>query len=109
MRLLAVLISSSFSNNQTASFLLDDSGYLVAHGGGIYNAKQADLFMKDFTLDGNLATGLGGGLYNEGYVKANEGVITLNSAKRGGGGVSNSGMLEMDRSTLSGNINWPRI
>ncbi len=103
----AVLLNSRVSHNQTKQVILDDGGYSAGDGGGIYNSSHADLYLKEYILSGNLATGLGGGIFNNGSIQADEGNISQNSGMKGAGGVFNSGTLKIDRSFISANSTGP--
>ena len=73
-------------------------------GGGIYNAGVMTIY--DSTVANNTVTGrYGGGIYNDsdGKLTICDSTITGNSAWQSGGGISNSGSLNLTNSTISGN------
>ena len=77
------------------------------YGAGIYN--DAILTIKDSTLSGNLASNLGGGIYNHGgTVTVQNSILSDNVAGYGGGGIYNfsGSTLTVKNCTFSTNWAW---
>ena len=77
-------------------------------GGGIYNAGTLEILRC--TISGNQAVGvrepgLGGGIYNASGAEINmvDSIISSNSADEGGG-IYNAGLMQIARTTISGNV-----
>jgi hypothetical protein len=91
------------------------SGNRAEYGGAIYIDYYAGsyfsgptrLAMTNSTISGNVATSLGGGLYNRGSSVITNSTISANVATMdeagGGGGIYNEGSLSIANSTISGN------
>jgi CSLREA domain-containing protein len=60
-------------------------------GGGLWNQIVATATFNNVAVEGNTADGEGGGIYNNGTIEFNGGNISMNTAPRGGG-LYNSGM-----------------
>jgi predicted outer membrane repeat protein len=54
-------------------------------GGGIYKRGGSNLFMSNVTISRNTAVKSGGGIYNDGRITMNSGIIENNNAPLGGG------------------------
>lgn len=73
-------------------------------GGGVYN-YLGTVHLSHCVLDSNEANGDGGGLYNFGTATASDCVFSNNKSTADlGGGIGNAGTLDLDHSTISGNI-----
>src|SRR5262249_43740401 len=81
------------------------SGNQAQGGGGLYNGPTAWLEVITSTISGNVVTGTGGGLLNDGGTVTVSGTEVLsNTAMDGhGGGIYNSGAMTLTHSTFSGN------
>lgn len=74
------------------------------NGGGIYN-DYGTVHLSHCVLDSNEANGNGGGLYTFGTASASDCVFSNNKSTADlGGGISNAGTLDLDHSTISGNV-----
>jgi hypothetical protein len=79
-------------------------GNRAGSGGGIEN--NGTLTLLNSTISGNVANGLGGGLYNSnpyGILTLTNSTVSGNTATSGGGGIHNDGTLTLLNSTISGN------
>jgi len=76
----------------------------AASGAGVNNIGiGATAEIRDTNIQGNVASGAGGGVYNSGTMTIHESLIALNRA-RSGGGIDHSGYtLDLTNVTLSGN------
>ena len=78
-------------------------------GGGVSNAApEARLKMTRTTVSGNFASegngnGSGGGVWNSGFLEVAESTFTRNVADSSGGGISNDGTAQLLTSTFDGN------
>jgi predicted outer membrane repeat protein len=82
------------------------------HGGGIHN--HGTLLLENSALSGNFAPGgfgrgvcdeaCGGGLYNAGTAGLINVTFSYNSAAGGGGGIANSGSLDLHHVTIADNL-----
>ncbi|MCP4216465.1 MAG: hypothetical protein GY765_17575 [bacterium] len=102
-------------------FLSPNVGSEGGRGGGIYNAKDAELSMYRCIIDGNYTSpahpfsgnqlngGTGGGICNSGTLYIANSIISNNYTGEGlpsghGGGIAHSeGQIEIHNSTISGN------
>ncbi len=66
------------------------NGSTNANGGGIYNAGGATLELDDCTIESSSATGMGGGLDNDGMATLTECTISGNTSSGYGGAIENS-------------------
>jgi hypothetical protein len=90
------------------------SGNYSYEGGGVFNRGQATV--ANCTLSGNsgrsgdMATGYGGGVYNDtvGALTVSGCTLSGNNAGSGGGGVYNAGRLTVLDSIFSGNYDFPQ-
>lgn len=95
--------SSEFTGNQAVS--VDPA--MRTGGGGIYNAKEektgavGQVSLRRSTLRQNVAHN-GAGIHNQGDMTVDSCTFTDNFAIKDGGGVFNSGTLQVKRSTLGG-------
>lgn len=72
-----------------------------ANGGGVFN--QGTLTLVNTSITENTAN-RGGGVYNEGALIAMDTLIQNNSAQFYGGGIYSTGLFDIQRSSLIGNI-----
>ena len=103
--------SGGVYNNRNAQFTMHDgniTGNFCSDGsGGVLNNVTATFIINDGniadnTTSGNMATGVGGGVYNIGTLEMYGGSITGNSAYEGGG-VYNTGTFGMYDGSIAGN------
>ncbi len=100
-----VVIDSSVLNENGVSYLEGTGG--AVNNGYSYDIPtnqniQGTLIMTDSTVSTNNAGQRGGGLFNTGNVQLTRVTLDQNTAPAGGG-VYNEGTLEINTSTLSGN------
>jgi len=77
-------------------------GAASGDGGGIYN--DGTLALTGATVSSNRSGADGGGIWNEGTLTLTECTVTGNTAAASGGGIENrSGIVELNRSTVSSN------
>jgi predicted outer membrane repeat protein len=95
--------------NQSADLLMGDctvSGNTAVLGAGLFNAADIErgrqAFLGTVTFRGNVASGSGGGLYNEGSLMADGGTKFINNgAAQDGGGIFNTpGIVAGDSLTM---------
>jgi hypothetical protein len=89
------------------------SGNSANTGAGIYNASTQTVLVggttlpansvSNSTISGNLASYVGGGIFNSGTLAVSNSILASNSAYPYGGGIFNSGTLTLDSSSLTGN------
>jgi hypothetical protein len=75
-------------------------------GGGIYNGYRSTLIIENSTISGNRSKfSYGGGINNDyqGTVTINNSTIASNKAGDDGGGIATNGVLNLNRSLISGN------
>jgi hypothetical protein len=90
----------------TISGLTITGGGGVAKGAGVFNSAGGNLALKNSTITGNTATGVGGGLANYGTAYLTNVTISGNSAPTGSGGGlfdGSTGTLTLTDCTVSGN------
>jgi CSLREA domain-containing protein len=89
---------------------IKNGGGTVNHGAGIYN-HGGNLTLERVALSGNVASHIGGGIYNaqmgtltvvNSTVSGNT-IISDDDPLSGGGGIFNKGSLTLNSSTISGN------
>ncbi len=123
------ILSSTFTNNKVSGassngagiynsgILMTLDGTTVSNntgardGGGINNVTGSSMTITNSTITGNLASGLGGGVYNDGddngmhptKMSIKSSTISGNSGPTGGGGIMNISILDITNSTISGN------
>jgi Ca2+-binding RTX toxin-like protein len=78
------------------------------NGGGIYNNSKGIISIADSTINNNIITGDGGGIYNSGIINIANSTISSNSASSSsfslrGGGIYNSGNIFIVNSTITNN------
>jgi hypothetical protein len=109
-----VYVSSSYGTKLTltnsvvsANSAEYGGGIYVAYVVGSYFAQPGRLVMTNSTISGNVATSLGGGIYNRGGATITSSTISANvatmDAAGGGGGIYNENSLTVTNSTISGN------
>jgi hypothetical protein len=79
-------------------------GDIAGPGGGIRIESGGIANIHSSTISHNVATGPGGGLFNEGTLNILNSAILNNTATGWGGGITNSGVLNIANSTIAGNI-----
>jgi hypothetical protein len=83
------------------------SGNKARRGGRLFNFDYGYLTIDNSTISGNTATATyGGGLYNRdsgSTMTVNNSTIVGNKAANASGGINNGGVLELNRSLISGN------
>ena len=97
--------ASIVSNSSTISGNSADN-----NGGGIYNTYNSMITVSNSTISGNSANkngasrqGEGGGIYNSGTVEVSYSTINGNSAIQNAGGIYNDSTFKVSNSTISGN------
>jgi len=92
------IYNANGSISLTNSLVCDNE---ATDGSGIFNADpSAQLTLDDQTrIEGNKATGLGGGIYNQGHVKITNSLIAANQAASGGG-IANSSIINFESSEI---------
>ena len=97
-------ITNSVISGNSAEY---GGGIYVHHVPGAYIAQPGRLVMTNSTISGNVATSLGGGLYNRGVSTITSSTISANvatmDAAGGGGGIYSENSLTVTNSTISGN------
>ncbi len=81
--------------------------YQTADGGGIYNDHNGNMSLRETQVNGNLASGAGGGIMNRAELDIAGGEVNENQARRMGGGISNEGQLVGRSFSLSDNTSGP--
>lgn len=101
----------SIGDNKTAEAKPDvincPKCFRVGHGGGIYNAEHRSLIIRNCIVHRNYASGLGGGINNEGLLDFSELYIAENNSRQSGGGINNSGIMNGKGTTIIHNISGP--
>ncbi|HLJ96305.1 MAG TPA: choice-of-anchor Q domain-containing protein [Gemmataceae bacterium] len=92
----------------TISNLFMSQNHAPGGGGGISNAMSGILTITNSTISGNLAT-VGGGLYNQGNVVIQDTTIVGNSAEFGAAMYLSIGIVTIEDSTITANLNAPAI
>ena len=81
------------------------SGNSADDGGGIYSGSSCTLTDTNSEISGNTANNSGGGICNSGVLEITQSDVSLNSANAGGGGIYNDeeGNLKVANTVVSGN------
>ena len=92
-------------NNDTLSITNSTiNNNIAGNGGGIYNATGKTLTITNSTLKDNSTDWRdGGGIYNSGILNVVNSTIYNNTSARIGGGICNNGTLNLINSTVAGN------
>lgn len=74
----------------------------ICCGGGIYN-NLGTMTLNNVTVSGNHTAGSGGGIGNDGTMTITDSTVSGGSAGGGGGGIFNAGTMTITNTTVSGN------
>jgi len=84
---------------------IQENGFLLGYGGGLYNAGTLTLNFS--TVRNNFTDIWGGGIFNSGMLTLNNSTVSDNEASFQGGGLYNTGTMVLNNSTVSGNLGGP--
>ncbi|HAA60656.1 MAG TPA: hypothetical protein DCE39_06970 [Planctomycetaceae bacterium] len=89
------------NSDATFSFVTVQGNESVGDGGGVFNATETAFAMTESLLVGNVAEGDGGGFYNSDAGDAVVANVTMGqNIASNGGGIANTGNLELTHSTV---------
>jgi CSLREA domain-containing protein len=85
--------------------LSNNGGWPTEDGGGVYNSSSGVLTITNSTITGNNAHGYGGGIWNDGTLNISNSELLVNESQQNGSGIYNhiGGTLQISNSTLANN------